>query len=75
VLEKIEKVIRRWEREHGWEFWPQFFGVTRDAARAEIMDAWNQVRRLPGRDALENAVEFARQTPLRIYHEIFDKRD
>jgi len=74
VIEKIERIIREWERAQGFDFWRKCFGVSRDCAHTEILDVWHQIRRLPGKDALANAAEFSRRMPLSRNKESFEKR-
>ena len=76
VITKIEKTIHEWELYHEWPegFWQRFFLTNRYAAHAEILDIWDQIKRLPGHDALENAAEFSRQHPLSLDDARSEKR-
>jgi hypothetical protein len=74
AIAKIEHIIRSWEDMTGDDFWGHFFCVSRDDGHAEILDCWDQVRRLPGLDALANAAEFSRRIPLSLSKKAFEKR-
>jgi hypothetical protein len=57
------KLLQQVEREMGTVFW-ETFGLSRDDSHAEILGCWEQIRRLPGLDALDNAAVYARRRTL-----------
>ena len=71
----LPKGPQKWEKE--WkvaDFWERYCDVSREDAHLEILDAWDQIKRLPGLAALENALEFARRRPLGTNDENWKKR-
>ena len=64
---EIEKVMASWQKadkQIGPDPWQGVLGVSRADAHAEFYRLWDEVRNLPGYEALENAVERARCTPI-----------
>jgi hypothetical protein len=69
ALKRVEQVLRGWrggipEGRKGMGDWEAWFGVAREDAQVEILDAWDKVRYLPGQTPLDNALRSARECPL-----------
>jgi hypothetical protein len=85
ALTKVEQVMHEWackdrgagavKKADRLEYaWLKYLGAGREDAHAEVMDAWDKVRYLPGFSPLANAVELADRCPLRLLAETKQRR-
>ncbi len=76
VFEQVDRVVQTWGRAKGKNVcgWQHFFFISKEDASAEFLGSWDKIRYLPGESSLDQALQQAQETPLRLPKEIIGKR-
>src|SRR5262249_6443032 len=78
AIRKLESLMSKWPcPKTGKKVknpWPVWFDISREDAHTEIVGIWDQLRYLPGLLPLQNAVDEADRSPLKLNEEVAARR-